>query len=102
MKKLLNRPAFTLTFYVLALLMFMYSVYSFYTVYVYIGSLVDAGSITWTSNIGDVIQYFMNNGFNYVFYGLVLVGFGTVYNVLKPKPALEEVTENQDEEVEVA
>lgn len=75
----------TILFYVLAILTFIYSIFSIYKSYEYVNALVKAGQLTISSSIGDVIQYFVDNSSAYIFYGFGFGAFGYLIYLLKNK-----------------
>ncbi|MFQ6860660.1 MAG: hypothetical protein ACLROI_03125 [Beduini sp.] len=77
----------TILFYVLAILTFIYSIFSIYKSYEYVNALVKAGQLTISSSIGDVIQYFVDNSSAYIFYGFGFGAFGYLIYLLKNKEA---------------
>lgn len=92
----------TILFYVLAILTFIYSIFSIYKSYEYVSALVKAGQLTISSSIGDVIQYFVDNTSAYIFYGFGFGAFGYLIYLLKNKTnvpaAIEEFTSIDEEE----
>lgn len=93
MKKKFKFSKSALAFYIMAVLTFGVCIYTFYNVTVYIQSLVDAGQLSWTTNLSDIINYYINNGFVYIIYTAIFVGIGYIVTLLKNK--------NQQEVVEV-
>ncbi len=95
----------TILFYVLAILTFIYSIFSIYKSYEYVNALVKAGQLTISSSIGDVIQYFVDNTSAYIFYGFGFGAFGYLIYLMKNKEietnvpiAAEEFTSIDEEE----
>lgn len=93
-----NKPMIAIFFYVMAIILLGYTIYTGYTSYVYIAGLVSQGSITWLNSISDIISYFIANSSSYLFYALSFVFFGYACNYLNPKVKIEEVIEIENNE----
>ncbi|WP_041139368.1 hypothetical protein [Beduini massiliensis] len=86
----------TILFYVFAILTFIYCIFSIYKSYEYVNALVKAGQLTISGNIGDVIQYFVDNSSAYLFYGLGFGAFGYLIQLLKNKEETDLLTSSVD------
>lgn len=87
----------TILFYVLAILTFIYSIFSAYKSYEYVHALVQAGQLTLSQSIGDVIQYFADNSLSFIFYGFGFGVFGYLIDLLKCHNISSENVENEQE-----
>lgn len=90
MEKIKNwfyKPAFTLICYAIALLIICYFGYTVNISYQSVVSYVEAGSISWGANFGEIVAYFMSNTFSYFFYAMTL------------QEIVEEINDNVDDEL---
>lgn len=106
MEKIKNwfyKPAFTLICYAIALLIICYFGYTVNISYQSVVSYVEAGSISWGANFGEIVAYFMSNTFSYIFYAMTFVFFGKVISIIKPRAPkqeiVEEINDNVDDEL---
>ncbi len=101
-KKWFYKPIFTLLCYLLAIVLLGYALFTIKNSYEYIAALVAQGSVSWSSDIKDIISYFVGNSANYLFYTFSFVFFGKVINLLSPKPVKEniEIINNEIDETE--
>ncbi|MEG0277144.1 MAG: hypothetical protein RR630_08945 [Coprobacillus sp.] len=99
MNKKLKFSKSALVFYIMAVLTLGVCIYTLYNVTVYIQSLVDAGQLAWSTNISDIINYYINNAFVYIVYTAIFVGIGYIITLLKNK-GKEELVEVMNEVVE--
>ena len=97
-KDMFYKPKMAIFFYVLAVILFGYTIYTGYVSYQYIAGLVSQGSITWLNSLSDIIGYFISNSSTYLFYGLAFTFFGYACNYLNPK--LEKEVELIEEQIE--
>lgn len=94
MKKIKNwfhQPVFALVCYVFALLSLGYTIYTLMSSYDYIVSLVEQGQVSWSTDLSNIVSYFVGNSASYLFYAFALMFFGIAINALKPKMVKEEV-----------
>lgn len=84
----------------LAIILLGYALFTIKNSYEYITTLVTQGSVSWSSDINDIISYFIGNSISYLFYAFSFVFFGKLINILNPKPVKEKVEILEDEEVE--
>lgn len=98
-KKWFCKPIFTLICYFLALLVFCYFVYVLNLSYQSLSTYVEAGSLSWTGNFGDIVSFIMTNTFSYLFYMVAFIFFGKVINIINPKE-LKKVEIEESEIVE--
>lgn len=98
-KNWFHKPVFTLLCYVLAVILFGYTIFTINSSYDYINSLVLQGQVSWSTNIKEIVSYFVANSINYFVFAFAFICFGKVINILKPKPVKEEIesTEVTDE-----
>ena len=97
MEKIKNwfyKPAFTLICYAIALLIICYFGYTVNISYQSVVSYVEAGSISWGANFGEIVAYFMS---------MTFVFFGKVISIIKPRAPkqeiVEEINDNVDDEL---
>ena len=103
MEKIKNwfyKPAFTLICYAIALLIICYFGYTVNISYQSVVSYVEAGSISWSANFGEIVAYFMSNTFSYFFYAMTFVFFGKVISIIKPRAPKQEIVEEINDNVE--
>lgn len=103
MEKIINwfyKPVFTLICYAIALLLFIYCCYSLKMSYDVVVATVAAGSISWTTDIGEIISYVMTQCSSYIFYTFAFIFFGKVINIIKPREVKETLIVENSEEVE--
>lgn len=103
MEKIINwfyKPVFTLICYAIALLLFIFCCYSLKMSYDTVVAAVAAGSISWTTDIGEIISYVMTQCSSYIFYTFAFVFFGKVINIIKPREAKAVLMVEDSEEVE--
>ena len=94
------KPAFTLICYAIALLIICYFGYTVNISYQSVVSYVEAGSISWGANFGEIVAYFMSNTFSYFFYAMTFVFFGKVISIIKPRAPKQEIVEEINDNVE--
>lgn len=89
---------FSIVFYVVAALMFLGFLLSFYNVTTYIIELFDAGQISISAQWLDIILYYINNTFVYLGLGTLIFGMGYMHKEKKDsvQEVMKENTENQE------
>lgn len=99
LKKFFSMPIFTLISYIMALLTFIYLIYVLKLSYDAILTYVEQGSLSWSSNFGEIISFFVSNCFSYVFYCFAFIFFGKVIKILKKQMICEQapIEETQEE-----
>ena len=80
-------PVFSIVFYVLAGLFFIYSVWAAVFSFNYIGDMIAQNQLVIDGNLFEIISFHMSNFAQYLVYALVLFGLGWIVQVL----TLEEV-----------
>lgn len=93
-----NGNILSIVFYVVAGLMFLGFLLSFYNVTTYIIELLDAGQVSLSAQWLDIILYYINNTFVYLGLGTLIFGMGYMNKEKKDsvQEVLEENTENQE------
>ena len=88
-KKKTNKKAILpIVLYGVAALIAIYSIFTMYSSYTYIASLVEMGSIDVSEQIVDVIGYYVNASLPYVFYAIAVWAIGYVINKVNQIQAL--------------
>lgn len=95
MKNKIKLPKLSIFFYVCAFLLAIYSIFSFYKSFIYIQSLISYGSLSWSSDWTDIIQYFGVNVLEFLVYMVACIFFGYAIYLLK-KPQVEPKQEEID------
>lgn len=103
LKKFFSMPIFTLISYVMALLTFIYLIYTLKLSYDTVLAYIEQGSLSWSNNFGEIISFFVSNCISYVFYCFAFVFFGKVIKMLKKQmiseqDTVEEINEEMQEE----
>lgn len=80
-KKKLNKTSkMSIFLYLTAILFFGYSIYSIYDTYNYVNQLISYGSIDMTTQLGDVVSYYIGTSAPFLFYAIVTWSVGYIVN----------------------
>lgn len=94
-KKFNKKCILPIAIYVVAALIAIYSIFTMYTSYNYIASLVEAGTISVSEQLSDVINYCVSASLPSVFYAIATWAIG--YGVAKLNKIEELVKTNTQE-----
>lgn len=101
-KKFLKKPVFTLVCYMMAILTAIYLIYTVKLSNKALEMYIAQGTLSWSTNIVEIISFFISNCANYIFYFFAFIFFGRVIDGVRIKDnskAEEETQEEVDEEV---
>lgn len=101
-KKFLKKPVFTLVCYMMAILTAIYLIYTVKLSNDALEMYIAQGSLSWSTNIVEIISFFISNCANYIFYFFAFIFFGRVIDGvrIKDNSKAEEEEETQDEVIE--
>ena len=99
MKKNNKIAILPIVLYVVAAIIAAYSIFTIYSSYTYISSLVTAGTIVIKDQLADVISYYVSTSMPYIFYAIVIWAIGYIINKLNHlRPSTINREENKLEE----
>lgn len=99
MKKNNKTAILPIVLYVVAAIIAAYSIFTIYSSYTYISSLVTAGTIVIKDQLADVISYYVSTSMPYIFYAIVIWAIGYIINKLNNlRPSTINREENKLEE----
>lgn len=100
-KKFLKKPVFTLVCYMMAILTAIYLIYTVKLSNDALEMYIAQGSLSWSTNIVEIISFFISNCANYIFYFFAFIFFGRVIDGVRIKDnSKAEEEETQDEVIE--
>ena len=97
MKKNNKTAILPIVLYVVAAIIAAYSIFTIYSSYTYISSLVTAGTIVIKDQLADVISYYVSTSMPYIFYAIVIWAIGYIINKLNN---LRPSTINREEKID--
>lgn len=99
-KKFLKKPVFTLVCYMMAILTAIYLIYTVKLSNDALEMYIAQGSLSWSTNIVEIISFFISNCANYIFYFFAFIFFGRVIDGVRIKDNSKAEEETQDEIIE--
>lgn len=96
-KKFFRKPVFTLVCYIMAILTAVYLIYTVKLSNDALEMYITQGSLSWSTNFGEIISFFISNCASYIFYLFAFIFFGRVIDGVRIKDNSKKEEETQEE-----